>query len=221
MRFCPTLAVLLALVVTSTGLAEDLPLVVSEDFEHGADRWQPTDAEAWKIVDTDQGPVYAQHAQSDYKPPHRSPLNISLLRDVVVSDFVLTAQVRSTTRDYNHRDMCLFFGYQNPAHFYYVHLGQKTDDHANQIFLVNDAPRTKSSTRTTPGTPWDHQWHDVKIVRSTADGRIEIYFDDLKTPIMTATDKTFLHGQIGLGSFDDTGEWRRVRLHGTLHEGKK
>ena len=50
--------------------------------------------------------------------------------------------------------MCVFFGYQDDSHLYYVHLGKKTDDHANQVFIVNEAPRTKISTKTTDGIPW-------------------------------------------------------------------
>ena len=42
----------------------------------------------------------------------------------------------------------------------------------------------------------------MKVVRAVADGRIAIYFDDMKTPIMTATDRTFSWGRVGLGSFD-------------------
>ena len=37
--------------------------------------------------------------------------------------------VNPTARDYPHRSLCLFFGYQDPAHFYYVHLGQRTEQH--------------------------------------------------------------------------------------------
>ena len=199
-------------------LQDDLPLLLNEDFEAGADRWEPTDPKAWKIVDGPTGKAYGQFQKSAYKPPHRSPLNISLLKDVVVSDFVLETRVQSTIKDYGHRDMCLFFGYQGPARFYYVHLGKKTDDHANQIFIVNDAPRTKISTKTTEGTPWTDGWHTVRIVRKVADGTIEVYFDDMKTPAMTASDKTFAWGRVGLGSFDDTGNWDDVRLRGLKAE---
>ena len=192
-----------------------LPVLCREDFEQGADRWSPTDPKAWKIVKSDRGNVYSQFQASKYSPPHRSPLNIALLKDVSASDFVLEARLQSTVKDYGHRDMCLFFGYRDPVHFYYVHLGKQTDDHANQIFIVNDAPRKKISTKTSPGTNWDDAWHQVKIVRRTADGAIEVYFDDMKTPVMTATDKTFTSGRIGVGSFDDTGNWDDVTLSGT------
>ena len=197
------------------GAQEDLPKILTEDFENGAGRWEPTDAKAWKVLKTDAGNVYSLFKRrSDYTPPHRSPYNISLLKDVFVGDFVLEAKVRSTIKDYGHRDMCLFFGYQDPAHFYYVHFGKKTDNHANQIFIVNDAPRTKISTKTTPGTNWTDTWHRVKIVRRVSDGSIRVYFDDMENPVMTATNKRLTWGRIGLGSFDDTGNWDDVTLRG-------
>ena len=192
--------------------AQGKTLVYEDHFDQGAANWQPTDASAWKIIEQDENKVYALHRQSSYQPPHRSPHNIALLKNVSASNFDLRARVRSTTRDYGHRSMCLFFGYQDPAHFYYVHFGQEGDDHSNQIFIVNDAARTKITTRTTKGTPWDHNWHDVRIVRDVTSGHIEVYFDDMDNPVMTANDKTFTQGQVGLGSFDDTGNWDDVRL---------
>lgn len=196
--------------------AEDaLPVVFAEDFEQGAALWEPTDAKAWKVKETDKGHVYSQFAKrSKYEPPHRSPYNIALRKDLSVSDFVLDADVLSTHEDYGHRDVCLFFGYQDPAHFYYVHLGKKTDDHANQIFIVNNAPRTKISTKTTPGTNWDDQWHHIRIVRDTKSGDIQIFYDDMETPVMTASDKTLLWGRVGVGSFDDTSDWDNIKLRG-------
>lgn len=200
----------------STDAIEVLPILLEEDFQNGAEHWEPTDAKAWKVKETDKGYVYSQfEKRSKYEPPHRSPYNISLLREVNVEDFVLDADVLSTHEDYGHRDVCLFFGYQNPSHFYYVHLGKKTDDHANQIFIVNDAPRTKISTKTTPGTDWDDQWHHVRIVRDTKSGSIQIFYDDMETPVMTASDKTFIWGRVGVGSFDDTSDWDNIKLRGT------
>jgi hypothetical protein len=197
----------------------DLPLVYEDDFEKGAGNWEPTDAEAWRIAETDRGKVYNQFKNSKYKPPHRSPLNISLLKDVVVGDFVLTVKVQSTNTGAGaHRDMCLFFNYQDPANFYYVHLGHRPDPHSSQIMIVNDAPRVMITTNKSPGIPWDDEWHDVKIMRDTASGKIEIYFDDMEEPVMVANDKTFTSGRIGLGSFDDNGNWDDLKLYGKKAE---
>ncbi|HYF01152.1 MAG TPA: hypothetical protein VEJ18_19670 [Planctomycetota bacterium] len=200
----------LGLAVAVACLQSDLPELLKEDFETGADRWEFTDAAAWKV----DGGTLQQHAKSKYVPPHRSPFNIALLKDVVVGDFVLEARCRSTVKDYGHRDLCLIFGYQDPGRFYYSHLGKKTDDHANQIFIVNGASRAKISARTTDGIPWTDEWVRVKVVRKVEEGLIEVYWKDMTTPVQTARDATFRWGRIGLGSFDDTGAWDDVRLCG-------
>jgi hypothetical protein len=199
---------------------KELPVVFQEDFSKGADRWEPSDPAAWKVIDTPKGKAYSQFGKSKYNPPQRSPFNFALVKDVNVGDFILDAKCQSTIKDYNHRDMCLFFGYQDASHFYYVHLGKKMDDHANQIFIVNNEARKKISTKTTDGTNWDDAWHQVRIVRKVADGTIEIYYDDMKTPVMTATDKTFTWGRVGVGSFDDTGNWTDIKLRGVKVEKK-
>ncbi|HYW79306.1 MAG TPA: hypothetical protein VE890_06990, partial [Thermoguttaceae bacterium] len=138
LRCLTAVVVLSTFVLLAPAMAADKP-VFEDNFEKGADHWQPTDPAAWKITETDQGKVYDQFQQSKYKPPHRSPLNISLLKDVVVGDFVLTVKAKSTCREYGHRDMDIFFGYQDPAHFYYVHLGARPDAHSSQIMIVNGA----------------------------------------------------------------------------------
>ena len=209
---------LFLLTIFGTGFSaggDDLPPVFQDDFAKGAGRWQPTDAQAWKVVKTGKGSVYNQFRTSKYKPQFRSPLNIALVKDVVVSDFVLEARVQSTGKDGPHRDMCLFFGYQDAAHFYYVHIAKRADDHANQIFIVNGADRKKISRTSTTGTPWDDDWHRVKIARRVADGSIEVFFDDMKKPIMTAQDKTFTWGRVGVGSFDDSGNWADISVRGS------
>jgi hypothetical protein len=212
----------LAMWITGPLTAEDpLPIVFQEDFEKGADRWQPQDPAQWEVKKTDRGQVYSQHKkQSAFKPPHRAPTNVSLLKDVTVSDMEFTGRVRSTHPDYGHRDAVVFFQYQDPAHFYYVHLGKQADDHANQIFIVNGADRKKISITSTSGTNWDDNWHTVRVVRRASDGTIEIYFDDMQKPVMTAKDTTFTWGRIGVGTFDDTADWDDITLRGKKVDGK-
>lgn len=213
------LSLLFVTMCAAASYADEFPILFQEDFEKDASHWQPLDAKQWAHKKTDKGSVYSQHhKETTYKPPHRSPTNVSLLKDVIADDFDLSAKVLSTHPDYGHRDAVLVFGYQDPAHFYYVHLGKQADDHANQIFIVNAAPRTKISLTSTDGTSWDDKWHNVKIVRRVKEGTIEIYFDDMQKPIMTAKDKTFAWGQIGIGTFDDTSDWDDIVLRGIKAE---
>ena len=65
-----------------------------------------------------------------------------------------------------------------------------------------------------PGTPWDDGWHTVKIERRVSTGEIKVYFDDLTKPAMVASDKTFTSGPIGLGSFDDIGNFTDLKIWG-------
>ena len=194
---------------------EGMKLIYQHDFEdRKMDQYEPTDATAWKLGEKD-GNHYASLIRKDSKfnPPFRSPFNRSLIKDLKLGTFTMDVRVQSTIPDYAHRDLCLFFGYQDDSHLYYVHFGKATDDHANQIFIVNDAPRTKISTKTTTGTPWTDEWHSVRVERNIELGEIKVYFDDMKTPAMTATDKTFGEGRVGFGSFDDTGNFDEIRIY--------
>jgi hypothetical protein len=192
-----------------------LPLVFFDNFEAPeADRWEQSDPGAWRITDQQGNRVYSQFQPSKVQTPVRSPFNRALVKNLIVGDLVLDVRLQSTIKDYDHRDMCLFFGFQDPAHLYYVHFGKKADDHANQIFIVNGEPRKKISTTSTAGTPWTDDWHHARVVRKVETGTIEVFFDDMEKPVMTATDKTFAWGQVGIGTFDDTGNFDDVLVYG-------
>lgn len=210
-----------ALLAAALFAADATKPLFTDDFAAGPDRWAPTDPKAWKVIDTKDGKALSQFTQSKYKPKHRSPLNYALIKDLVVGDFVLTARCQSTVKDYGHRDLCLFFGHQGPDRFYYAHLAKKADDRANQVFLVHDADRKKISKTSTDGTNWTDGWHTLKLVRKVADGTIEVYFDDMTTPVMTAVDKTLTWGAVGVGSFDDAGNWRDIKVEGVKVEKPK
>ncbi|GIW79500.1 MAG: hypothetical protein KatS3mg105_1307 [Gemmatales bacterium] len=213
-RVLPALAATVALAAIHAEETQQLPVVFTDDFEKGATQWEPTDAKAWKLVKSEKNSYYRLAGRSNYKPPFRSPTSISLVKDVVVGDFIMDVQVQSTGKDVPHRDLCFFFGHQGPDQFYYVHIAKRADDHANQIFIVNKAPRVKISQESTKGTPWDDGWHHVRIVRKVSDGSIAVYFDDMTRPIMRAKDKTFTWGRVGVGSFDDTGNFDDFKLRG-------
>ena len=198
----------------------DMKLLAHEDFDKETEKWEATDPKAWKAVKKSGRSIYSLHAKSNYKTKVRSPFNISLLKGSEVGDFVLDVDLRSTIKVYGHQDLCLFFGHQDPEHYYYVHLGRKADAHANSIFLVNNAPRVSIAKTRTEGTDWSRGWHRARIRREATSGKIEVFFDDMQKPVMTTVDKTFTHGRVGIGSFDDTGDFDAIRLWGKRPEKK-
>lgn len=191
-------------------------LQYKQDFADPAsiDRFVFTDRNAWRLGKEGDTAYLEQHKGSEYKYKVRSPLNIGLIGDKQFGSFVLDCRMKQTGKDYGHRDMCVFFNLQDRSKFYYVHIATKTDPHAHNIFIVNDEPRKSISTKTTPGHDWGmDQWHHVRIRRDLDTGEIAVYVNDMATPIMTATDRTFGYGHIGFGTFDDTGRVTDVRIY--------
>ena len=212
---CIVVLVPLCLVTAAERPAPRFPLLFEADFENGAlDAWQPTDPKAWRLETSDFGQCLALFRRSNYKPKVRSPFNINLIKDVVVTDFVLQGRMLSTTKNYAHRDLCLFLGYQDPTHFYYVHIANKSDAHANSIFVVDGKARVSIAEKRTKGTPWNDKWHTVRLERDVTSGAIRVFYDDRSEPIMTATNQRFKWGKTGVGSFDDTGRFDDIKLWG-------
>ncbi len=197
------------------GIPADWRLVAEEHFTSPAslDRFERSDAGAWK--QTADGSSFALELtrQSQYQPPVRSPVNVALLSGLKFGDFILEADLLQTGREYGHRDLCIFFGVQDRSHLMYVHLATAADEHAHNIFRVDGSPRTKVATRTTAGVKWGQNvWHKIRVERRAASGLVRVYFDLLSEPIMEAKDTTFATGLIGFGSFDDTGKISNLRI---------
>lgn len=185
-------------------------VVFEEDFESGLDRWELLDPETWRIAQREGNrTLEITERTSAYTPPVRSPLHVALIKDLELASFDITFKVRSTLDTGNHRDCCVFFAYQDDQHFYYVHLGAKPDPHSGQIMIVNEAPRLAMTTNERL-TPWDDQWHTVRVKRDAEAGTIQVFFDQMDSPHMEVTDKRFAKGRIGIGSFDDLNEFDDV-----------
>lgn len=214
---------------SATAIAADAdsqsPVIVQEDFESGTGRWQTTDPDpansVWELIEMPIEPgQVSNHAFrvkgiSQYQPPFRSPHSIAWLKDVKVGNFEITARVQNTNPSGgDHRDLCIFWGRQSPSEFYYVHLGAKADPHACQIFIVNNDKRTMITRDQAQGTPWTDGWHKIKVKRDVNDGTMQVYFDDMTKPQMTAKDTTFGAGEIGIGTFDDSGNFDDIVVRG-------
>ena len=95
----------------------------------------------------------------------------------------------------------------------FKHIATATDPRAHNIFIVDRKDRTKISLSTTQGVDWGQNvWRKIRIERDSKAGTIKVYYDDMTTPIMTASDTTFKAGWVGFGSFDDTGRIDDVKL---------
>ena len=190
--------------------------VVTYDFETGsAQGWRPNDPAHWRVVDGQGSKVYELTAVGS-QGPVRAPTSISVLAGHDVSSFEFAGRMKCYTDPaVPGRDMCVFFHYQDPTHFYYVHFSAESAEVHNIIGLVNGADRVKINVEPAGGSVFrltDRSWHAFKVVCDGATGEIRAYLDDLAAPILTARDRTLTHGLVGVGSFDDTGAFDDLKL---------
>ena len=148
--------------------------------------------------------------------PIRKPARWAIVESEDWSDVSFRARVRSDAPvEKMGRDVLLFFGYQSPTRFYYVHLSNETTATHNGIFLVKDADRKRIDEPKGVPKLMDAAWHEVRLERDADKGTVAVYFDREREPFLTAKDKTLKQGRVGVGSFDDTAAFADLVLEGT------
>lgn len=149
--------------------------------------------------------------------PIRRPSALAVVKSEPLVRATVDVDMRSTApEEVKNRDLEIIFSYQSPSRFYYVHLAGITDPNHNGIFLVDNKDRRRIDDGTTPPQLKDREWHHVRLDRDGSTGRIAIFVDGSKQAGLQATDSTIPSGRVGLGSFDDTGEFRNFSVTGSL-----
>ena len=202
------------------GDGSELPLLARYDFEDGqAEAWEPNVPESWQVVDEDGSTVYRLAASGEFGAI-RAPTARSVLPAYRVGSFVFTGRLKSHADSANpHRDMCVLFHYQDSTHFFYVHFSASSDEFHNIIGLVNGADRVKVNVEPAGQSVFrltDTGWHRFKVAFDARTGEIQVFLDDMETPILTASDSTVPYGLVGIGSFDDTGSFDDLELRGAI-----
>jgi len=182
----------------------------NEDFSSGAlDRWQFPYPEDW-VIGT-EGPLHFLHMLRNREPlVPRRPVQFARIKGINVGSFTFRTEMRREGRS-----LLIVFNYVDTLHFYYTHLsvdpGAKVDVH-NGIFIVDGGARRRiAGLEASPVLP-DKNWHKVRVQRDINAGTIQVFADTETEPRFTVIDHTFNCGQVGLGSFDETGDFANVRL---------
>ena len=182
----------------------------TDSFEQGQlNAWQLPYADDWEIL-AENGDHYLHMKRNREPLVPRRPMQFALIKGVNVGSFDFHARVRRAGRS-----MIVVFNYGDTLHFYYTHLsvdsGAKQPVH-NGVFLVNNAPRVRiAGLDAQPALP-DQSWHQIRVRRDVTSGRIEVWSDVSSQPLFTVVDRTFECGQVGIGSFDETGDFDDVDL---------
>jgi hypothetical protein len=217
MLVCLFAAAVGAIAVTTSSNAGAVMKRISlrDDFESGSlGLWLFPYPEDWAILSEQgaRGPNHYLHMKRSREPGvPRRPLQFALLKRANVGSFDFRARVRREGKS-----MIVVFNYADTLHFYYAHLsvdrGQQEPVH-NGIFIVNGEARKRIAGLDAPPALPDREWHRVRLVRDQRAGAVQVFMDEERQPLFSVVDDTFTCGQIGIGSFDETGDFDDVVLN--------
>src|SRR3569833_196399 len=176
--------------------------------------WAVLNGGDWKIVQDEGQPVLSLLTPRGPIPDQpRRPRQFAIAQTPdftkVTSDAELMPRRRSLIIVYNYRD---------PAHFDYAHLssdtGLKQPVH-NGIFHVFGGERVRISSQDGPAAFGEKdRWDRIHLVQDGETGAIQVEVDGKKIPALHAVDLSLKSGKVGLGSFDEIGDFRNVRISG-------
>ena len=114
------------------------------------------------------------------------------------------------------RSLIIVLAYRDPAHFDYAHLS--TDKAGEQpvhngIFHVYGGERVRISAERGPAAfAASGRWYHVTLAYDSAAGTIEVAVDGHSVPALHAVDFSLGPGRVGLGSFDETGAFKNIKI---------
>ena len=185
-------------------------ITFQDGFESGnLDAWLLPYPEDWSILS--EGGSHYLHMNRNREPGvPRRPLQFALIKRAKVGSFDFETRVRREGKS-----MIVVFNYVDTLHFYYTHLsGDRGADQPvhNGVFIVNGEPRKRIAGTDAPPALPDRDWHRVRVVRDVPRGSIQIFMDSQSQPLFSVVDSTFTCGEVGIGSFDETGDFDDVAL---------
>jgi hypothetical protein len=118
--------------------------------------------------------------------------------------------------------LLIVFAYRDEAHFDYAHLSIDTamkQPMHNGVFHVYGGERVRISAPLGPAAlSATGRWHHVKLMHDATAGKVGVTVDGQAVPALTAVDLSLGPGKIGIGSFDETGEFKNVRITTTASQ---
>ncbi len=186
----------------------------SDDFGGGLESWLVPLPADWVVADEGGDPFLRLAVGWPIGKPRR-PVKFAVYTPACVGDLEMTVRLRR-----KETSLILVFGYQDRSRFYYTHLSSDDGNESvhNGLFKVHGGARYRiAGLGSAPALPTE-AWHSVRVVRGVSDGRIRVFIDEDAEPRFEALDKSFLFGRVGLGSFDETGDFDDFRLTGEPSE---
>jgi hypothetical protein len=184
-------------------------LAASDQLSIFGHDWTVPDTRDWKIADDAGAPVLQLLVGREPLPGPRKPFQFALMEMPAATAMTLEADVRPTKRS-----LMIVYAYQDPEHFDYVHFSTDTalkQAFHNGVFHVYGGERVRISAREGPAAfPKINRWFHIKVVWDGTTGEVHGFVAGQAVPALHAVDLSLNHGAVGIGSFDETGDFKNV-----------
>lgn len=173
--------------------------------------WSVCVASDWKVDQEGGMPVLHLVQNRGPLPGPRRPIQFALTDVAGYGRLTVEADVKPLGRS-----LLIVFGYRDEAHFDYAHLstdtGSKQPVH-NGVFHVYGGERVRISNERGPASfSASGRWYHVKLTHNAKTGTVAVTVDGQAVPALQATDVSLGAGKVGLGAFDEMGEYRNVKI---------
>jgi hypothetical protein len=174
-------------------------------------KWSVPDAKDWKIDTEDGSQVLHLVSGKEPLPGPRRPFQFAVADTPPFSKVTIEADARPLKRS-----LIVVFGYRDPAHFNYVHfstdMATKQPVH-NGVFHVFGGERVRISALEGPAAfPAINRWYHIRVVWDGTTGIVQGEVDGQPVPSLHAVDLSIHEGKIGLGSFNETADFKNVSI---------
>jgi hypothetical protein len=173
--------------------------------------WSVPVATDWKVATENGVPVLQLVEHRGPLSGPRRPIQFALADVPEYSRLTLEADVRPLGAS-----LLIAFAYRDAAHYDYAHLSVDTAAKQpvhNGIFHVYGGERVRISVERGPAAfSATGHWHHVKLTHDALTGTVDVMVDGKELPALHAVDLSLGCGKIGPGSFDETGEFKKVAI---------
>jgi hypothetical protein len=198
---------LLALLLAATGA------IAADTISAFGFHWSIPDTADWK-VDGDRGAQVMQLLVGrEPLPGPRRPHQFAIADTPNFERVTVEADVQPRKRS-----LIVVFAYHDAAHFDYAHLstdtGSKQPVH-NGVFHVYGGERVRiSSEQGPPAFEAIDRWYHVALKYDGTTGEVNVTVDGRPVPALHAFDLSLGAGKVGLGSFNEIGNFKNVTIKG-------
>ena len=173
--------------------------------------WAVPVASDWKVEQEDGTPVLRLAESRGPVPGPRRPIQFALAETPSYGRLTLEVDVQPLGDS-----LLIVFAYRDEAHFDYAHLSidrAAAQPFHNGVFHVYGGERVRiSAERGEASFAARGRWYHVALTHDAMKGTVGVKVDGRAVPALEAVDRSLGPGKVGVGSFDETAEFKNVRI---------